>query len=148
MPDAKKTGFVFTIDATLALSLLLIILATTVFLSIQAAEDPYGKLQVARTGKDMLAVMDSQGALSSGNNTTIQSAMDSMLPGGLGAHLQVSSYYYSSGSNSFNYINETAEYGENIPENRTTHGARWDFVSLKNGQITNYSIARMWIWQR
>lgn len=143
----EKTGFVFTIDATLALCLLIIILASAVFLSIQAAEDPYGKLQVARLGKDVLVAVERQGVLASGNSTLIGSTMASTLPSSIGTHLEISTYYYSGAGGSFNFINAT-EYGEEIPENRTTHGARWDFVSMRNGQVANYSIARMWIWQK
>jgi hypothetical protein len=141
----RLNGFVFTIDSTLAVFLFILVVGTTVFLSVQASSDPYGSHQVQRLGKDALAVLDKSGALSSWNASRIQSVLNSSLPSSVGEHLEIESYQYVDGS--FSSLNST-DYGEAIPNSTTTFGARRDFVTLQNGQIVNYSIARVWIWQK
>ena len=140
-----KQGFVFSIDATFAVFLLAIMLAVTVFLSSQAAVDAYGKLQVVRMGKDTLTVMDKRGILSSGDRVQIEAALNSTLPIGIGAHISILSYYYTNGS--FNLQN-VSEFGDSAPENTNVYGVARDFVEMDNGQVANYSTARMQIWQK
>jgi len=146
MSEKRKAmqGFVFSIDATLSAFLLVLILATTVLLSAQATGDPYGDLQIARSGKDVLLALDRQGMLGVGNATAIGSALNATLPQGLSAHLSVSTYYYANGT--FNLLG-MAEYGDATPEGKSIWGASRNFVGLRNGQVANYSTARMWIWQ-
>ncbi len=141
----KGRGFIYSIDATLALFLMVLTLATVVFLSAQADDDPISRVQVVRLAKDALAVMDEQGTLGSFNSAEIGAALNSTLPGSIGAHVQVSTYYYDTGSFSLLAVQE---FGEALPQNTTTWGVRRDFVSIRNRQITNYSIARMTIWQK
>lgn len=140
-----KKGFVFTIDATLALMLLVLTLVTVSFLSIQAEDNPYARLQVVRAGKDALNVLERQGVLGSGNATLIDDTLNYTLPSGIGAHVQVSTYIYDTGA--FNLVN-VSDYGLSAPNNSSVYGARLDFVGIENGVVTNYSIARMTIWQR
>jgi len=138
-------GFVYTIDATLGLFLMVLMLATVVFLSIQAEDDPIARVQVVRQGKDALAVMDETGVLATFDQQEISGALNSTLPRSIGAHLQVSTYYYDNGQ--FNLI-AIQDFGEMVPGNTTTYGARRDFVSSRNRQVTNYSVVRMTLWQK
>jgi len=144
-PGDCSRGFVFTIDATLALFLMVLVLATVAFLSSQSEDNPYVKLQVLREAKDTLIVMERQGALSSGNRTLIEGTLNSTLPKSIGAHLQMNTYYLEEGG--FALMNIT-DYGESAPGNITVYGARLDFVALKGGHIANYSIVRMTVWQK
>lgn len=140
-----KQGFVFSVDATFAAFLLAIMLAVTVFLSAQAANSAYGKLQTVRMGKDTLIVMDKQGILSSGNGTRIEAALNSTLPRGIGAHVSVLTYYYANGT--FNLLN-VSEFGDAVPDRADRYGVARDFVGVGSGQVLNYSTARMQIWQK
>ncbi|MEM2138246.1 MAG: hypothetical protein QW568_04115 [Candidatus Anstonellaceae archaeon] len=142
---AENRGFVFTIDSALAVFLFILVVGTTIFLSVQASADPYGSHQLQRLGKDALVVLDKSGALASWNKTRIESTLNSSLPSSVGEHLEIESYQYVNGS--FSSLNST-DYGEGIPNSTATYGARRDFVSMQNGQIVNYSIARVWIWQK
>ena len=142
---AGQRGFVFSIDATLSAFLLILVLATTVILSVQATGDPYEKLQVVRTGKDALVMLDRQGILSSGNATIVEAALNATLPKGVGAHISVSTYYYDNGT--FGIL-DVDEYGEGVPEGKSLYGASRNFVGMRNNQVANYSSARMWIWQK
>ena len=144
-PGGQHRGFVFSIDATLSAFLLVLVLATTVILSVQATGDPYEKLQVIRTGKDTLVALDRQNILSAGNATRVEIALNATLPKGVGAHMIVSTYYYANGT--FNLLGMN-EYGESVPEGKSIYGASRNFVAMRNGQVANYSSARMWIWQK
>jgi hypothetical protein len=141
----SRRGFIYTIDATLALFLMVLTLAVVVFLSAQADEDPIGRVQIVRLGKDALAVMDDTGVLGTFDPLAIGLAFNSSLPKSLGAHLQVSTYYYDNGA--FNLI-AVQDFGGTVPGDTTTYGMRRDFVSMRNRQITNYSVARMTLWQK
>ncbi|MCX8175139.1 MAG: hypothetical protein N3E51_02950 [Candidatus Micrarchaeota archaeon] len=140
-----KAGFIYTIDATLALFLLLLASATVVFLSAQAEESPYVRLQMVRVGKDSLAILDRSGALSGGDAALIGRMLNETLPESLGANVKVYTYYKE--ADGFRLVS-IREYGLEVPANTAIYGARRDFVSMKNGRITNYSVARMSIWQR
>ncbi|MFA6907344.1 MAG: hypothetical protein WC263_00795, partial [Candidatus Micrarchaeia archaeon] len=96
-------GFVFSMDAALSAFLLVLVLATTVLLSAQAAGDPYEKLQVARIGKDAMVMLDRQGMLSSENATMVGAALNATLPKGIGAHMSISTY--ASANRTFNLVN-------------------------------------------
>lgn len=145
MTETGKKAFVFSIDATLALMLLVFTLVTVSFLSVQAEDNPYARLQVVRAGKDALAVLAMQGVLGSGNATLVDDALNYTLPQGIGAHVQVSTYIFDTGA--FNLVN-VSDYGLSAPNNSSVYGARTDFVGMENGVVTNYSIARMSIWQK
>ena len=141
----RQQGFVFSIDATLSAFLLIMVLATTVLLSVQATGDPYEKLQVVRTGKDALVILDRQGVLSDGNATDVEAALNATLPRGVGAHISISTYYYANGT--FNLLS-IGEYGDGVPAGKSVYGASRNFVGMRNGQAANYSSARMLIWQK
>ena len=141
----SRRGFVFTIDASLSLMLLVLTLVTITFLSVQAEDNPYVKVHTSRVGKDALAVLERQEMLESANKTLIDNALNYTLPMGVGAHIQVYTYYFEGGS--FNLLN-ISDYGLAVPNNSSTFGARQDYVQIRHGIVTNYSIARMTIWQR
>lgn len=140
-----RQGFVFSIDATLAVFLVVISLAAITFLSYQAESDPYGRLQVARAGKDAMAVLDYRGVLAGGNTSRIESDLNSTLPSSVGMQVELSTYYYDNGSF---FLLGSSLVGPDPPGNITTYGARRDFVTTKNGVIANYTVARMKIWQK
>ncbi|HQT44715.1 MAG TPA: hypothetical protein PLO51_01950, partial [Candidatus Micrarchaeota archaeon] len=72
-----RKGFVFTLDATLGGFLLILALLSITVLSIQSEDDPFAKVNTVRQAHDMLAVMDAQGILASGNCTNITSYINS-----------------------------------------------------------------------
>ncbi len=141
----RTKGFVFTIDATLALFLMVLVLITIIFLSAQADESPYVNLHMLRIGKDTLSVMDKQGILTSGNVSLMNSSLNSTLQRSIGAHVEISTYYYDEGG--FNFMSIT-QFGSNIPANASIYVTSRDFVAMSNGRISNYSIARMTLWQK
>ena len=123
-----KRGFVFTIDATLALMLLVMSVVVISFLAVQAEDKPYVRLGIARVGKDTLNVLDRQGILETGSKTLIEGALNATLPANVGAHIQVSTYYYESGEFSLMGLSDYGPYPSN---NSSTYGARLDFAGGK-----------------
>ncbi len=140
-----RPGFIYSIDATLGVFLMVLVLATVIFLSGQADEDPIAQVQVVRLGKDVLASMDDLGILATLDPALIGSTLNSTLPSSIGAHLQISTYYYDSGS--FNLVS-IQDFGEPTPQNITIYGARRDFLAVRNRLVSNYSIARISLWQK
>jgi len=142
MTETKK-GFIFSLDATMAVFMLVFVLLATSFMLEQSSTDSLSQLQATRIGKDALAVLDKEGDLQSFNGTRIEAKLAAMLPLGNSMHLKVDTYYYDNGSFFFASQNE---FGPDVPSGITVYGARRDFASMKNGQVSNYSIARAYIW--
>jgi hypothetical protein len=138
-------GYVYSIDATLAVFLIMLAAAVAVMLSTQGSESQYGKAQISLAAKDALLAMDYHGALSRGDASEIGFELNRSLPSGVAASLEITTYYYDNGT--FNYINQSI-YGDPLLDNVTTWGSEYDFVTMANGKVANYSVARMTAWQK
>ena len=138
-------GFVFAVEAMFALFLFAIVLVTATFLSAQEERDPYLKLNAGRAGNDVLAVLDHTGALYSGNATLIAEVMEDALPGNLDARLVVNTYYRE--EDGFN-LADVSQYGNATPDFTSVYAVRRDAVALGNGRVSNYTIARLEVWQK
>jgi hypothetical protein len=144
MTEATK-GFIFSLDATMAVFILVFVILSTGFLLEQSSTDSFSQLQATRVGKDALAVLDKEGDLQSFNETRIDAKLASILPIGNSMHLKVETYYYDNGS--FFFASQE-EFGPEVPSGIIVYGARRDFVSVKNKQVSNYSIAKAYIWTK
>jgi hypothetical protein len=136
-------GFIFSLDATIAVFLLVFVIMASAFLLAQSENDPLSQLQASRMGKDALAILDNAGDLQSFNATRIDAKLASILPQGNEVHITVETYGYE---NATFYLLSQADYGPEVPSGITVYGARRDFVDTKNSQVSNYSIARAFIW--
>jgi len=136
-------GFVFSLDATFAVFLMVFVIMASGFMLEQSEQDSLSQLQASRMGNDVLAALEKGGDLQSFNETRIDAKIASLLPLGYGMHLRVETYYYDNGS--FFFVSQS-EFGPDVPSGITVYGARRDFVSTKNRQVSNYSIARAFIW--
>lgn len=114
------------------------------FLAQQSENSPYPKLQEVRLARDVLAVMGTDGVLGSGNRTRIEEELNRTLPINLQAHLRVSTYYREG---SFNLM-DIDEYGADIPGNTSIYEVGYLFPSFYEERATNYSVARMAVWER
>jgi hypothetical protein len=137
-------GFVFSIDAILAVSIMVIFIAAAFLLIAKSSADAYGNLQTVRLGKDLLAVLEKSGTFALWDRGALEGTMNSSLPRGAGFHLQLDTYKYINGTFG---LAESGQYGQQLPKNANVYGARRDFVTLSGGE-TEYSIARLWIWQK
>ena len=140
---AAGKGFVFSIDAALAAFLLMLVLITITFLSTQADRDALGGVQMSRVGKDALYALDRQGNLQTFDNATISASLLGILQENLQMRILVQTYYHDNGSF---FLYAENEYGEPLPNGTAIYGARRDFLAIKGKQVSNYSIARAYIW--
>jgi hypothetical protein len=136
-------GFIFSLDATMAIFMLVFIILATGFMLEQAETDSFSQLQSSRVGKDALAILDKEGDLQSFNQTRIEEKLSSILPHGHSMRIVVETYYYDNGT--FFFISQN-EFGPAVPERIMVYGARRDFVGNSNFQVSNYSIARAYVW--
>lgn len=135
-------GFIFSIDAILAVSIMVIFIAASFLLIAKSSQDAYASLQTVRLGKDLLSVMEKSGTFALWDSGVLENAMNTSLPQGTGFHLQLDTYKYV---NSTFALMDSGQYGQQLPRSVNVYGARRDFVTMSNGE-TEYTIARLWIW--
>jgi hypothetical protein len=139
-----KKGFVFSLDAVMAVFLFIFVLITVFFFVSQSEGDYFGALAVSRVGKDALAAMDRSGDLSSMDGSRINDSLSLLLPTGVKMHVRIDTYYYD--NESFVFMSQS-DFGPDIPDGKAIFGARRDFPNTKNGIVSNYSVAKAFIWQ-
>ncbi len=142
--ERRLKGFVFSIDALLAVSVMIIFIIASFLLIAKSSEDAYANLQTVRMGRDLLAVLEKSGTFALWNRSVLESTMNSSLPQGAGAYLQLGTYEYANGT--FALI-DSSEYGQQLPKSTNVYGTRRDFVTQGKGKM-EYTIARLWIWQK
>ncbi len=140
----RRKGFVFTLDATLGIFLMVLALMAIAIMSIQSEADPYATINSLRQAHDMLAVLDAQGMLAQANCSAITAYINSTVPLGTGASLEIDTYYKDVAG--FAFLS-TQTCGDGPPQNTSTYAVEYGFANMKNGRTTNYSIARMYTWQ-
>ncbi|MFA5105979.1 MAG: hypothetical protein WC506_03395 [Candidatus Micrarchaeia archaeon] len=140
----RLKGFVFTLDATLGVFLMVLALLAITLISSQAESDPYASINALRQSHDMLAVLDAQGYLSQSNCTAIGGYLNQTLPKGMGGAVQIDTYYKDIGG--FAFLSSVA-CGAAVPQNKSVYSVEYGLANMKNGRASNYSIARMQSWQ-
>ncbi len=140
----RRKGFIFTLDATLGLFLMILALMAITLLALQSEDDPFVKIHSLRQAHDRLAVLDAQGMLDSANCTAIGKYMNQSLAKGENVGLQIDTFYKDVGGFAF-LANQTC--GQDPPQNISTYWTEYGFVRMKNGRAANYSVARMYTWQ-
>ncbi|MCX8195285.1 MAG: hypothetical protein N3G22_04240 [Candidatus Micrarchaeota archaeon] len=141
----RYRAFFFTIDATLSLFLLIAAMVVAAYLAIQGEEDLHLQVQTIRAARDVLFFLDREGVLESADDGLIEASLDAALPANMGARMFIETYYYDNG---YFYSIDMSEYGDEIPAEKTLYWLRHAFVSVKNKQVTNYSVVRMVVWQK
>lgn len=132
-------------DATLGVFLMVLALLAITIISSQAESDPYASINSLRQSHDMLAVLDSQGYLSQANCTAIEDYLNQTLPEGIGASVQIETYYKD--ASGFAFLSSIT-CGQEAPQNKSVHSIEYGLANMKNGRATNYSMARMLAWQK
>jgi hypothetical protein len=135
-------GFVFTLDATFAVVIMLILLATFSFFSAEAEENPYPLLILKKQANDVLTVMDKNGDLESMNISRVNASLQETLTPTLNRHMQIEYYNYSK---KFYYL-ETVDFGSNYSGIDELVLAERDFLVFENGTVKYYGVARLRVW--
>jgi hypothetical protein len=136
-------GSLFSIDAVAAILLFISILLTINYMSEQAMESPFARLQAVRLGHDLASVLDKSGALASNDQAVIEFNMNRSIPGNLEAHISTETYYKENGT--FNLLT-VSDYGAPIPRNSTLYITSYEYVGISNSKLNNYSIAKVVVW--
>lgn len=73
-------GFIFSLDITIAIIIVILILITSTYYVSRIDERSFSKIQMIRTGNDILVVMDQNGILQTLNKELIENEMKLLLP--------------------------------------------------------------------
>ena len=122
-------GFIFLLDAVIAISLVIVILTASLFFASRAEESSISKLQASRVAHDIFAILDHNDNLRLFEISQIQNEIDAILP-------DIYSLDYKISCENRVYDSRTK-----IPEEFIFSGERV-FVD----QSLNNCIVRYWLW--
>lgn len=88
-------GFIFTLDIAIAVFLVITIFLVANYYAVKGTE-PLSRLQMVRTGYDLLAVLDYSDALASLDSTIIENALMEILPVNYEIRLEITGTYPNS----------------------------------------------------
>jgi hypothetical protein len=136
-------GFVFTLDALLAVVLLLGAAGGVYMYSSSSEESASDQLLFRYQSEDMLAVLDMNGDLASMNATRINATLSSEAP----AHLkwQLAIDYYQYGDSGFSK-NSSISLGSNFTAVKVYSASERAFLAMNKSSARYYGIARMTVW--
>lgn len=75
-----RKAFIFSLEMAFAVFLVTTIMLVASYYSTKQSDDPFIKLQILRTGEDIVAVMDYNNTLATFNAQNIQTQLDQLLP--------------------------------------------------------------------
>ncbi|MFH1592351.1 MAG: hypothetical protein ABIB47_03215 [Candidatus Woesearchaeota archaeon] len=122
---------IFLLDSVIALFIVFIILAISIFFLSRSEQSPVSELQASRIANDVFAILDYRGLLGNFDANEITSELNAILPVGYVVEYKIecpNRVYDSRGSSTFS--EESAFSGERV------------FVDTK----FNKCIARYWVW--
>jgi hypothetical protein len=137
-----RRGFVLSLDALLAVLILVMFITGFAFYSAQSSADPFAPLIMKKIGGDMLTSLDKGNVLQSMNATYMNRTLNATLYPSATWRLEVFYYNYSGGfllSSSIN-VSET----RNTPANPSV--SEREFVVMANNRVKHYGYARLTLW--
>ena len=140
--NESRKGFVFSLDAIFAVSIMVIFIIASFMMIAKSSEDAYAKLQAVRLGRDLLAVLEKSGKFALWNETEVELTINASLPQDANYYMRLETYVYDNGT--FAMV-RSDQYGHEPERSRNVYGTRRDFVT-RNSSETEYTITRMWIW--
>jgi hypothetical protein len=136
-------GNAFTIEALLGALLFMLFIGSIVVYANQFKENSW-VIPDELLADDVLIVLDKTGALSTLNSTLIGQEIDLILENRTNYRLEFSSFNYSGGV--FQNISESS-IGSILDNESELAVAERGFFSTSNDMISNYTIARLYIWK-
>ncbi|MEA2036064.1 MAG: hypothetical protein U9O94_01040 [Nanoarchaeota archaeon] len=130
---SRNKGFVFTLDATLAVVILIPLLAFSAFYITKAGGESVSKLQTIRIGGDVLAVLDYDGTLDTLSVESIEIGLNRILP--INYHMRINVKCENQGP----IIVETTDV---FPKNRFIGAGKRVFIA----NTDEYCVADFRIW--
>lgn len=136
----NKRAFILTLDALLALIIVLIVLGAANSY-IARSENVMPNIQTARIGSDIVKLLENTNSFGSLNATAIKNNMNSIIPPSYGMRLNVS-WAYADTPKSVNSF----EVGENLPDKKSISTGKRFFVVISGGSLTHYGVVNYWVW--
>ena len=140
----RKKGFIFTLDALLAVIVLLGAAGIYGALSPQMEKSASSYLLEKKQADDFLSMLDRAGDLQSRNATRMALAINSLASNSTAWNLTVDYYSYSPGGGFSKNLTVTS--GEGYSQIKSFAVSDRVFVSVANKSTSGYGIARMVIW--
>ena len=140
----KSRGFIFTLDALLAVIVLLAAAGTYGALAPQLEKSASSYLLDKKQADDFLAMLDRSGDLQSQNATRMASAINSLAANSTAWNLTVDYYSYSPGGGFSKNLTLTS--GESYSQVKTFAVSDRVFIAVANKSTSKYGVARMVIW--
>ncbi|MBI4448045.1 hypothetical protein HY643_03625 [Candidatus Woesearchaeota archaeon] len=128
-------GFVLSMDAAVAISIVIVVLVISSFY-LSRSEDSLPKVQMMKTGSDIIAVLDNEGFLQSSNATDIKGEINDLLPPAYNMRVSINGTFLSQA-----LIIETGT----EPVGATFIGGGKRFFVITSPS-PGYGIIKFWIW--
>ena len=139
---AARKGFIFTLDALMAVLVLMAFAGALFFLSSKIQKDNFSPVVLLRQADDALSVLDRSGGLAGRNMTTINSSLSQLIPSNTGWNLSVSYYNYTG---QFVLV-QNFTLGQDYTSANATASASRVFYAYVNSTSRYYGIARLSLW--
>ena len=135
-PTIFNKGFIFTLDITLAI-LFVIIIVTTANYYTRVDKGSIEEIQMTRIGADIAALLDNTNLLDTLSESAIESKLEVITPPNYGMRINVKTVL------SGNYA-----MGDEIPEDTPISTGKRVFVLTQGDIISDYGIVQYYIWLR
>lgn len=132
-----RKGFILSVDMIMAVTVVTALLAISFYYYHRSSEDMLARLQIARTGNDIISVLDYDNDLATLNQNTITNAMNQLLPISYNMRIEISPR-----------TGDGFTVGDPLPGGSFIASGKRIFVVKSGGQITDYAIAKFWIWSK
>jgi len=138
-----RKGFAFSIDALLAVLVLMAFLAGVHFLSAGGETDNFTPLLLKKQAGDLLAVLDRGGELAGMNQSAIESTLNLSVQT---ASWRIELKYY-------NYTNGFVEaanmsFGDGMEYADEVVMAQREFLVMQNAGVRHYGVAKLRLWAK
>jgi len=140
----KAKGFIFTLDALLAVVVLLVAAGTYGALAPQMEKSASSYFLEKKQADDFLSVLDRAGDLQSQNSTRMALAMGSLASNSTAWNITVDYYTYSPGGGFSKNLSLSS--GESYSQIKSFAVSDRIFIAVANKSTDRYGIARMVIW--
>lgn len=147
----SRKGFVFSLDAILAVAILVLFLLTFSFMSSRALEDPYTLLVLEKQADDALIVLDKTDRLETMEPAVIEDALNETLLPTLSWSMHMEYYNYTGGLMPLGNFTFGSDYAE---VDRMAIAERMFIVFEENSTygaaepVKYYGIARLRLWAK
>ncbi len=137
-------GFAFSIDALLAVFVLLFAVSAIYFFSSDTRTDVYSHTVMKKQADDLLLVLDKDGELATLNSTLLNNSINSTILSSLDWNLNIDYYNYSGGFIPAGNLSTGSNYSS-VPN--VVIGTR-TFLVFQNNRVKHYGVARLRLWPK